>query len=1226
MISFGIIFSTNAFAQTKSEGDLLILFKPQNSPRELEQIINSKLDISVNNFSTTNISSNEARNIASIRLKKYQEITKIFSLSGLNESEFLTNKFAKQTLLDLKHPIVINQKLLIDNLRRLDSIDLVQKNVEFVPVLIPNDPKYSEQFALSKLNMEKAWEKTTGKSTVRMGIIDTGVNKNHPDLLGRVESSFNFANCESVGEDNFGHGTKLASVFANSNNSLGIAGWNWNSKIIDLKVLCNQTGIKKDRGVTNNNTFALSQAIQKAIDLKLNILNMSFAWYGKRGTDDDFPIIKRLILEAKKQNIVIFAAGGNCGPKNQNAGCPSGVESTEDIYPASDPNVITIGATDSNDQIADFSSQGTSLDLVAPGVGIIATDKNGGYSSVNGTSISAPIVASIASLLLSLKSNLTSDEIQNILETSAIDLGEKGKDKVFGSGRIDPLSAICKVIECNPLPTAQNTITPIPTNSLPTSQPRPTSIPTNIPPSPLPSAQNSQVPTSIPSEVPTSIPSNAPTLIPSVTPNFCQNDCSLAKCPTNYHCERNETSALCYNFTNCLSPRVISYCASPISPTTSPSGFPSTQPSASTIPSPIATNTPIITLPTNNPTDIPSVSPTSTPTNTPSITPTSTPNSCGSLCRENNPYCEKGFFCNLDKDDISRCYNLSDCLPPDTIPVCPVQSPNPTVSTTLTPASPTPIARVAGCFTKCESGKICSQDMECIDYKANCTSSDPRYPECNYCYKPECQNSEGGISCSNTLDLNLKQSPTPAPISQESCTFSSTARIIEYDDNTFNPMTQVNKSDKEWYLLNNIQESSFGKNYQEQLQTGNENIHGFQDGKQIYETDKLSFPLYASATYQNLKYLENDLASVILHHPSSYEIIGQFCDSPTGNCPNYLPKIPNIGIKSNILAQIKMSCNAKIDYGFVVKKIISKPTPVVDIQPTKEPDASQMVQVTIENRSDLDLVTKISLNPCQDSVTCFYQEVILQNHLRNFVFDKLPIKEYTLSLGLPVNVNKYIKVTNCLGEIIKINDKEERCKVKLGINSKVNFKICSTSDCSSVSRFPSPPVKTPTPNPKNTSWKNCGTPGTNPLCCMCTVGICAVDNLVKYFSDDSSRGGPSARDKAIKASVICSRESGCGASNKKGSDGIILNSGCLTNRSCDYSVGPFQMNLLGRCPNGISYNCKQTPMCKILNPESLANCRIDYGQGENAIKKMVNLSLNGNRWSPWAGAKACNVN
>jgi hypothetical protein len=132
---------------------------------------------------------------------------------------------------------------------------------------------------------------------------------------------------------------------------------------------------------------------------------------------------------AWNKGTVVFAAAGN-------------YSSSTPIYPAGCTNVVAVGATDSNDNLASFSNYGSYIDLTAPGVGIVTTMAGGGYGGVSGTSFSSPIAAAIAALVLSRNPSLSAQQLVTLLEQNSDDLGAPGWDPIYGWGRVNASRAV----------------------------------------------------------------------------------------------------------------------------------------------------------------------------------------------------------------------------------------------------------------------------------------------------------------------------------------------------------------------------------------------------------------------------------------------------------------------------------------------------------------------------------------------------------------------------------------------------------------------------------------------------------------------------------------------------------------------------------------------------------------------------------------------------------------
>lgn len=278
--------------------------------------------------------------------------------------------------------------------------------------IAPNDPWYVDQWHLKKIAAPTAWATTTGSASVIIAILDTGIDSTHPDLSGKLVSGWNIYNNNSDTTDQGGHGTAVAgTAAASSNNADGVASVAWQSRIMPIRVT-DSTGYA---------TFsALASGLQWAADHGARVANLSF------NASDSSTVRSAAQYFQNKGGVVAVSAGNqatfNSSPDN--------------------PYVLTVGATDPNDVLASFSNPGNNVDLAAPGTNIRTTAKGSGYVSTAGTSLSSPIVAGVAALVMAANPGLTPVEVQNILKQSADDLGGAGWDTSFGWGRVNAARAV----------------------------------------------------------------------------------------------------------------------------------------------------------------------------------------------------------------------------------------------------------------------------------------------------------------------------------------------------------------------------------------------------------------------------------------------------------------------------------------------------------------------------------------------------------------------------------------------------------------------------------------------------------------------------------------------------------------------------------------------------------------------------------------------------------------
>jgi hypothetical protein len=266
------------------------------------------------------------------------------------------------------------------------------------------------QYELAKLHLPQAHALAKGNN-VLVAVIDSGVDVSHPDLSGAVAQSFNAIETPDAPHK---HGTSIAGLIAAHGRLMGSAP---GARILAIRAF-DPAGSSAE-----GTTFGILKSLDWAAAKGAHVINMSFA-----GPAD--PAIHRSLEAARKKNIVLIAAAGNAGAKSP------------PLYPAADPNVIAVTATDADDNLFEPSNRGSHIAVAAPGAQILVAIPNGGYEVSSGTSYSAAEVTGIVALMLERKSNLTPDQVRGILMATARDLGPKGPDIMFGAGLVDAYGAI----------------------------------------------------------------------------------------------------------------------------------------------------------------------------------------------------------------------------------------------------------------------------------------------------------------------------------------------------------------------------------------------------------------------------------------------------------------------------------------------------------------------------------------------------------------------------------------------------------------------------------------------------------------------------------------------------------------------------------------------------------------------------------------------------------------
>ncbi len=295
----------------------------------------------------------------------------------------------------------------------------VEEDARVMAAFTPNDPEFNlHQYSPQLIHADQAWDITRGNADILVAVVDTGADMDHPDLQNKIVAGWDFVNDDSDPSDDNGHGTHVTGIIAAAtNNGLGIAGIGFNTRVMAIKVLSSSGAGYYSK---------VAQGITYAADHGARIINLSL-----RGTVDS-SLLKDAVDYAWNKGVLVVAAAGNDG-------------SDSPVYPAAYDHVLAIAATDWNDQRWSISNYGDYIDLAAPGVGIYSTDWEGGagpYASRSGTSMASPHVAAVAALMLAVNPNLTNQDLENLLKSSATDLGDPGWDPYYGYGRVDAYRAV----------------------------------------------------------------------------------------------------------------------------------------------------------------------------------------------------------------------------------------------------------------------------------------------------------------------------------------------------------------------------------------------------------------------------------------------------------------------------------------------------------------------------------------------------------------------------------------------------------------------------------------------------------------------------------------------------------------------------------------------------------------------------------------------------------------
>jgi autotransporter-associated beta strand protein len=347
---------------------------------------------------------------------------------------------------------------------------------------MPNDPDIGQLWGMhntgqnggvtdADIDAPEAWDIATGSNEVVVGVIDTGVDYNHPDLTANMWTNpdeipgngvdddgngfvddvhgYDFVNNDGDPMDDHGHGTHVAgTIAAAGDNRQGIAGVNWHSSILAMKFI-DSSG----RGLTANAVRAVNYATMMRNNYGVNIRVTNNSWGGP-GYDQS---LHDAIKASGDAGMLFVAAAGNSGLDND--AWPN--------YPSSYDlnNIIAVAATDCYDGLASFSNYGAeSVDLAAPGVNILSTVPRGGYAFASGTSMAAPHVAGVVALACSVAPTKTAAEIRQAVLESVDPLPSLG-GKVATGGRLNALKTLQEVLPPAPRVVSITRVDTSPTNA-----------------------------------------------------------------------------------------------------------------------------------------------------------------------------------------------------------------------------------------------------------------------------------------------------------------------------------------------------------------------------------------------------------------------------------------------------------------------------------------------------------------------------------------------------------------------------------------------------------------------------------------------------------------------------------------------------------------------------------------------------------------------------------------
>jgi thermitase len=332
---------------------------------------------------------------------------------------------------------------LIDSLRLLPEVEQVAAGSIGQMDLHPHTAALSvrtDRSSRDAIFLDEAQTFSRGDQDVLIAVLDTGIDLEHPELKDQLTSGFDFVNildgaeefigdyleADAVPADEVGHGTHVAGIIAGEGRAMPV-GVVPNCRLLPVRVLAamEKNGRRMGAGLIEN----INAGVKYAVDQGADVINMSL---GVRHEGGGLPH-QEVIDYARRKGVTIVAASGNDGQQ-------------EMYYPGAFESVIAVGAMDANGNVADFSTYGDQVSIIAPGVDVYSTSLDKGYAFSTGTSHASPFVAGAVALMKSYARKrghpLTDVQVKHVLKNTSDKLDTTFKHRKAGYGRLNLADAM----------------------------------------------------------------------------------------------------------------------------------------------------------------------------------------------------------------------------------------------------------------------------------------------------------------------------------------------------------------------------------------------------------------------------------------------------------------------------------------------------------------------------------------------------------------------------------------------------------------------------------------------------------------------------------------------------------------------------------------------------------------------------------------------------------------
>ena len=333
---------------------------------------------------------------------------------------------------------------IIEKYRSLGMLEYYEENAPAYLLEMPGTNEYMTSLvygyvpigeSYAQLNVDSFWKLGLSGKGIVVGVIDSGANE-HSALEGKLLPGYNTYDKNYNTADGVYHGTMVSGLIAG--NGTSYMGTAYNAKIVPIKAF-------NDKG--SGNTGTMANGILEAVKLGCDVINMSCgSLVGSldRNTEDT---LRDATEYALKKGVIIVAAAGNVNGEKYGTATVGTKDSI--MYPAAYDGVISVGNIDRYGNLSSSSIENDYVDVVAPGkyiTGLLNTNPSG-YKGASGTSFASPIVAGVVACMLEAKPDLTPAQIETMLQETATDLGNAGKDFSYGYGKVNCTAIASRLLD-----------------------------------------------------------------------------------------------------------------------------------------------------------------------------------------------------------------------------------------------------------------------------------------------------------------------------------------------------------------------------------------------------------------------------------------------------------------------------------------------------------------------------------------------------------------------------------------------------------------------------------------------------------------------------------------------------------------------------------------------------------------------------------------------------------